>query len=82
MKPDVKIGGRYRHFKNKLVRVIGIALHSETKEELVIYEKLEDDREYKKGQLWARPKAIFLESVTRDGKTMPRFQYLDDGNVE
>lgn len=82
MQQDIKIGGRYRHFKNHLVRVIGVALHSETLEELVIYEKLEDVGENKKGSLWARPKKMFLENVTREGQTMPRFQYVDDGVLE
>ena len=73
---DVKVGSKYIHYKNHLVRVIGVALHSETKEELVIYEKLADHNEYKKGQLWARPKAMFLEDVEVNGKKTPRFMLL------
>jgi hypothetical protein len=72
----VKTGATYRHYKNLLVKVIGIALHSETKEELVIYEKLEDFGEYKKGSLWARPKKMFLEKVTINGETLPRFSLV------
>lgn len=82
MQQDVKVGALYRHFKNHLVRVIGVAKHSETQEELVIYEKMEDVGDAKKGSLWARPKAMFLEDVTREGRTFPRFQYVDDGVVE
>ena len=75
---EIKVGAKYNHYKNHLVRVIGIALHSETKEELVIYEKLADYKDYKKGQLWARPKNMFLEDVTVDGVSVPRFKLLED----
>ncbi|OGZ53333.1 MAG: hypothetical protein A3B25_03805 [Candidatus Ryanbacteria bacterium RIFCSPLOWO2_01_FULL_48_26] len=68
---DIKIGGKYRHFKGKEYRVIGIAQHSETLEEFVVYQKLYDD-----GGLWVRPKAMFLEYVERDGYKGPRFVYI------
>ncbi len=74
----IKIGGKYTHYKNHLVRVIGVALHTETKEELVIYEKLEEYKGYKKGQLWARPKGMFLEKVQINGKRVPRFTLLEE----
>lgn len=73
MQNDVVIGGKYKHYKDHWVEVIGVALHSETKEELVIYKKLEDVGDYKKGQLWARPKKMFLEDVMVNGKKLPRF---------
>lgn len=73
IKQPLQVGGTYRHYKNHLVRVIGIALHSETLEEVVIYEKLEDFGNYKKGSIWARPKAMFLEYVTVKDKKIPRF---------
>jgi hypothetical protein len=63
--------GRYRHYKGNEYTVIGVALHSETHEELVVYRP-----EYGDHGLWVRPKAMFLESVTVDGQTMPRFQFL------
>ena len=58
----IKIGGKYRHFKGKEYRVIGLAQHSETLEDFVVYQKLYDD-----GALWVRPKSMFLENVERDG---------------
>lgn len=67
--------GIYRHYKNKEYRVLGVAKHSETLEELVVYEALYDNQESK---LWVRPKAMFLESVEVDGKVIPRFEYLGD----
>ena len=69
----VKIGGRYRHYKGNEYTVIGIAKHSESLEELVIYRALHGD-----GQLWARPISMFTESVLLDGRTIPRFALLED----
>ncbi len=63
------IGGTYRHFKGKEYRVIGIAKHSETLEEMVVYQKLYDDG------LWVRPAKMFLEVVEREGYKGPRFVY-------
>ena len=63
--------GRYLHYKGKEYQVLGIARHSETLEELVVYRAL-----YGAGGLWVRPKAMFLESITHAGKRLPRFQYL------
>lgn len=64
--------GRYRHYKGKEYRVVGVARHSETEEELVIYRTLYGDR-----GLWARPRAMFLETVEVDGKTVPRFTWIE-----
>ena len=63
--------GRYRHYKDKEYTAIGVALHSETQEELVVYRQ-----EYGDHGLWVRPKHMFLESVTVDGPAVPRFQYV------
>jgi hypothetical protein len=61
--------GRYRHYKGKEYEVIGVAKHSETEEEFVVYRTLYGDH-----SLWIRPKAMFEESVTVDGRVIPRFQ--------
>ena len=63
--------GRYRHFKGNEYTVIGVARHSETEEELVVYRQ-----EYGQRGLWVRPKAMFLETVVVDQNTLPRFEYL------
>ena len=65
------IPGRYRHYKGHEYIVIGVARHSETMEELVIYRQ-----EYGDKALWVRPKQMFLETVEVDGKIVPRFEYL------
>ena len=67
--------GKYHHYKGKEYEVIGVARHSETLEEMIVYRALYGDRE-----LWARPLEMFLEKVEVNGKEMPRFQYLGDSN--
>ena len=67
------IGGKYRHYKGGLYEVIGMARHSETLEEMVVYRAL-----YGEGGLWVRPLAMFLENVTLDGKTVPRFAFVEE----
>ena len=69
----VKIG-RYKHFKGKEYIVAGVARHSETQEEMVIYRQDYGDR-----GLWVRPKAMFLETVELDGKQVPRFRFVGPG---
>ncbi len=64
--------GRYRHYKGNEYSVLGVARHSETHEELVVYRP-----EYGERGLWVRPKPMFLESVTVDGREVPRFQRLE-----
>ena len=63
--------GRYRHYKGNDYTVIGVALHSETQEELVVYRQ-----EYGDHGLWVRPKQMFQETVEVGGEVVPRFQYL------
>ncbi|MEQ1879005.1 MAG: GNAT family N-acetyltransferase [Bdellovibrionia bacterium] len=64
----------YRHYKNKPYRYRGIVKHSETLEDLVLYETLYENE---LGKLWVRPKAMFHEDVTIDGKKRPRFEKAD-----
>lgn len=65
--------GRYRHFKGKEYEVIGVAKHSETEEEMVVYRQL-----YGEHGLWVRPASMWEEKVERDGKTFTRFTYIGD----
>lgn len=64
--------GRYRHYKGADYEVLGIARHSETEEPMVVYRTLYGDYSW-----WVRPKAMFLEMVTVNGQTVPRFQHMD-----
>ena len=65
--------GVYRHFKGNLYRVLFSARHSETGEEMVVYRAL-----YGKQDYWVRPAAMWNETVTREGKTLPRFTYIGE----
>lgn len=66
--------GKYKHYKGNFYDVIGVARHSETFEELVVYKALYDSEEFGNNVLWVRPKAMFLETVVVDGKEVPRFK--------
>lgn len=63
--------GEYEHYKGKRYKVIGVARHSETLEELVVYQAL-----YGEYGLWVRPLKMFMEEVEIDRKRVPRFKYL------
>ena len=63
--------GIYRHYKNNLYQVIGVARHSETEEEHVVYRPLYGDR-----GLWIRPLAMFDETIENDGNQVKRFASL------
>ena len=67
---EIKLG-KYRHFKGNLYEVIGVARHSETLEEMVVYRAL-----YGEYGLWVRPAAMWTETVDRDGYHGPRFQFI------
>lgn len=63
--------GRYRHFKGGEYEVIGLAKHSETGEELVVYRAL-----YGEHGLWVRPAAMFVGTVEVNGERVPRFEFI------
>lgn len=65
--------GIYRHYKGNLYEVIGLARHSETEEELVVYRAM-----YGKQGLWVRPREMFFETVVIDGQKLPRFEFIGE----
>lgn len=65
--------GRYIHYKGNAYEVLGIARHSETMEELVVYRAL-----YGEHGLWVRPRKMFCESVIVSGKSQPRFRFVGE----
>lgn len=68
--------GYYRHFKGNLYKVLGTVRHSETTEELVLYQALYNSPDFGKNALWVRPSTMFGEEIIRDGKKIKRFTYL------
>lgn len=68
--------GKYKHYKGGEYEVIGIARHSETLAEMVVYKALYDSKEFGNNSIWVRPKEMFLGEVEVDGKKIPRFKKL------
>jgi hypothetical protein len=69
--------GRYRHYKGKDYLVLGVARHSETEEELVVYRP-----DYGERGLWVRPLQMFTEEVDVDGRRVPRFAFVREADAE
>lgn len=65
--------GTYEHYKGNQYRVLGVAKHSETLEEMVVYQALYDDQE-----LWVRPMAMFCEEVEVGDERVPRFWFVKE----
>lgn len=65
--------GLWRHFKGNLYRVHYIALHSETGEEMVVYQAL-----YGQRGMWVRPASMWLEQVEREDYSGPRFTWVGE----
>jgi hypothetical protein len=66
--------GIYRHFKGKNYEVIGIAHHSETLEELVVYRALYSSPDFGENALWVRPVKIWEQEVEFEGRKFKRFE--------
>ena len=69
MDMELEAGALYRHCKGGSYKIVGVARHSETLEEMVIYAESESPK-----NLWARPKGMFLDYVERDGVKVRRFE--------
>lgn len=72
MENKIKLG-IYKHYKGNEYKVIGVAKHSETLEDLVVYQALYGER-----GLWVRPLAMFKENVKVGDDTIPRFEWIRD----
>jgi len=67
--------GLYKHYKGNIYEVIGIARHSETLEELVVYKATYQPE----GEnLWVRPVSMFTETVTVNGAEVKRFEKTEE----
>ena len=64
--------GLYRHYKGPEYRVLGVARHSESEEEVVVYQAL-----YGEFGLWVRPLAMFTSEVELDSERVPRFALVE-----
>lgn len=73
--------GLYRHYKGNQYEVTGVALHSESMEPLVVYKQLYQS-DLPIGSVWVRPLQMFIENVTIDGKSVPRFKYTGTASMD
>lgn len=69
----LKLGKVYRHFKGNNYLVLHLAKHSETLEELVVYQAL-----YGENGIWVRPLLMFLEKVEVNGELVNRFEEVTE----
>ena len=69
---NIKLG-KYRHFKGGEYEVIGLAKHSETQEEMVVYRALYGER-----QIWVRPASMWNERIEKNGEIFLRFTYIGE----
>jgi hypothetical protein len=67
--------GIYEHYKGKKYEVIGMAKHSESLEDLVVYKTLYENS---MSELWVRPLKMFQETVMIDGIEKPRFKFINN----
>ncbi len=68
--------GTYKHSKTgNLYKVHFIAKHSETMEDMVVYEALYENE---KSKYWTRPLSMFTETVEISGKRVPRFEFVKE----
>jgi hypothetical protein len=65
--------GCYRHFKGNEYKVLHIAKHSETLEDMVVYQALYGDF-----GIWVRPASMWNETVEHNGKLVKRFEFCGE----
>lgn len=68
---SIIVGSLYKHYKGHHYKIIAVARHSETLEELVVYQAL-----YGEGGIWVRPLGMFLENIVVNGQLEPRFKLV------
>ncbi len=69
--------GIYRHYKGGEYRILNEALNEETKEAVVVYQDINDEK-----KIWVRPKAVFLEEVEIEGEKKPRFEFISEEEID
>jgi hypothetical protein len=70
---EVMVGKKYRHFKGNEYLVLYLAKHSETLEDMVVYQALYGER-----GIWVRPLAMFLSMKEVDGELVNRFEEINE----
>ena len=68
----MQAGQKYKHYKGTVYQVLALAKHTETLEDLVVYQDTGDLE-----KVWVRPKAMFLEEIEKEGQIIKRFQPIE-----
>ena len=76
IKKELK-AGIYRHYKGNEYRLLNEAKDSETKEDMVVYQDISDEK-----KIWTRSKSMFLEVVEVEGTKKPRFEFLREEEAD
>jgi len=63
----------YKHYKNKPYKLLNFGKHTESQEDVVIYETLYENEA---GRIWVRPKKMFFEKIELNNELVPRFQEI------
>lgn len=58
---EITVGKTYKHYKGNLYKIIALAKHSETNEDMIIYQSI------KNGDIWIRPTVMWNETVDENG---------------
>ena len=56
----IEAGKTYRHYKGNIYKVICIAKHSETLEDMIVYQGVDD------GKIWVRPKSMWNDKISEN----------------
>ena len=67
---EITIGKTYKHYKGNVYKIINFAKHSETVEDMIVYQSV------KNGDIWVRPKNMWNNVV--DEKGTLRFTIIED----
>jgi len=74
----IKPGQLYKHYKGDTYKIIVLTKHTETEEDLVVYERQTDVHNNGPAKIWARPLTMFLDIVEFEGYNGPRFTYIGE----
>jgi len=74
---EIKLG-KYQHYKGNFYEVLGVAKHTETMADFVVYKSSYNSPEFPVGSLWIRPKEMFFGQVEVNGQKVPRFRFIEN----
>lgn len=65
---EILLNRTYKHYKGNIYKVIALGKHSETVEDMVVYQAVEH------GDIWCRPKNMWFDKID---ETTTRFTLID-----